>query len=310
MQEETGQHLEAHEGQDDRDALVEMGELLLKSFEEEVQATQAEHCHRVGREGNVRVLRDSQHRGNRVDCEEQVYGLDHRQAHHQRRHQDLAGLADDERCAVVLMRHRQHPAEEAVAPHLLDFDLLLGCHHPDGGVHQESAEDRHGEVEPLDRLDAQQDESQSHHECAEDAPKEHLVLICPRHPERLEDNGDDKQVVDAQRPLQHVRRSVLRARTPAELVGDEPEHGCGHRDPQQRLHTGFPCGKRFVFAIEHKQVQDEQDGNEATETHPVPGARVGRIFMDREDGHGQVPRLAKRGSPLSCIEKASGKGTG
>ena len=83
-------HLHADEGEDDRQALLQVLEAVVHVGEQEVQRPQAEDGEGVRREHDELLVADGQHGRHRVDGEHHVGGLDEHEHGEQRRGQALA----------------------------------------------------------------------------------------------------------------------------------------------------------------------------------------------------------------------------
>lgn len=85
----------------------------------------------------------------------------------------------------------------------VDF-LVLDHQEIERGVDQENAEHVNERCEFLEQPNPGDDEDGAQHDGTDDAPEQHLGPVSFRASEIIEDNQEDKQVVDAQRFLQHV----------------------------------------------------------------------------------------------------------
>ncbi len=86
-------HLDADEGEDDRQTLLQEREPVVHVGEQEVQRPQPEDRERVRGEHDELLAADGEHRRHRVDGEHHIGRLDQQQHREQRRRQPLAVLA-------------------------------------------------------------------------------------------------------------------------------------------------------------------------------------------------------------------------
>ncbi len=119
----------------------------------------------------------------------------------------------------------------------------------------------------------------------QNAPEQHAMLMGGRDSQVAEDQGDDAEVVDAERFFDHVsgqerRRGDptvgLRVREvhaePVLLVAEVDEQREQERqpDPGAAPQQRFANGNHVRFAVEHAQIERQQDHDETDETDPQP----------------------------------------
>jgi len=118
---------------------------------------------------------------------------------------------------------------------LVAQDQQLGA-----GDGQDGTEDIHRPGKPVHESGSREDESRPHHQRAEDAPEEHLVLADRWHPERGEDHHEHEEVVDGEGLLQKVSGGEFQRPFRAEPGVDEECEGCGQGKPTGRSNPRLP----------------------------------------------------------------------
>jgi hypothetical protein len=96
----------------------------------------------------------------------------------------------------------------------------------------------------------------------------HPVPVCLRHRKGRKDQQEDKDVVDAERPLDHVSGGPEEA----VLAAAEEEHAevkeCGERDPDPAPYKRlFALHDMSVF-VEHAEVEREENEDEGEKSRP------------------------------------------
>ena len=203
-------HLDADEGEDDRQARLQVVELVAQVGEQEVERSQAEDGEGVRAEDDELLAAHGEDGRDRVDREDDVGRLDQDEHGEERRRQALAVLLGEQLLAVVLARRRHDPAHGLEHRVVLGMDLLVVVpQQADRREDQEAAEHEEHPLEPLDQRDAGEDEDDAEHERPEDAPEEHPELVLPWHGEVAHDDRPHEHVVDREALLDQVAGDVL-----------------------------------------------------------------------------------------------------
>ena len=132
-----------------------------------------------------------------------------------------------------------------------------------GGPQQPRAKNKEHPREARDQRGAEQDEGEPEQQGNNDAEQQRLLLILPGHPERLEDENENEEVVDRERPLHRPACvELLRVQPPVRQPDtDAEEDGEPHveKGPSARL-----SGRRRmrVACVPEEVDDDESDGDE------------------------------------------------
>ena len=176
-------HLEADEGEDDRQPRLQVVELVAQVGEQEVERSQTEDGEGVRAEEDELLAAHREDGRDRVDGEDHVARLDHDEHGEQRRGQPLAGLLDEHRLAVVLAGGRHDPAHDLEHRVVLGVDLLVVVpQQADRREDQEAAEHEEHPLELLEQRGAGEDEDEPEHQRPEHAPEQHPELVRPAAP--------------------------------------------------------------------------------------------------------------------------------
>ncbi len=174
--------------------------------------------------------------------------------------------------AVIFLGHRDDPAQAAPGQPAGRAGMAAATHHPDRRDQQERAEQVERPAEPLDQGGPGGDEEAAQHERAEHAGEQYPALVGGGHRERLEQQGEHEDVVDAQCLLDQIGGEVLAAGLPAPAQHhDQAEPGArrqpGRADQHGPPHPGLP-------------PVGQQVGGEQHDEH-APGGRPGPAWGGR-----------------------------
>jgi hypothetical protein len=308
------QHLHADESQDQHQAVLQVAEQRHEARHGEVERSQPEDREGVGREDQERVARDREDRRDGVDREHHVGELDHHQRHEERRGVELGVPAHEEVGLVHFVGDRDEPPHEPGRKTVLDvWRVLAVAQHPERRDDQDRAEHVEHPVEVVQQRRAGRDHHAAQHDRADDAPEQHAVLELRRDLQVTEDHRDHENVVDRQRPLEHVAGDELQHRIPPEVAAvahpgprGKPQPAVlvqaidhdreGHRDadpdscPEQRLLDR----ERGRLAVQHAQVEDQQPKEEREEPRPDEFDHAGLPSAVRAGSAGCPLRAARR----------------
>ena len=199
------QQLHAHQAEHDRDRLVEVAEALDQALHQHEQRPQAQQGEDVAHPDDQRLARDRESGGDRVDREGQVGEHDRGEAQEQGRRVAPPLLLDEPVAPVELARHGVDAPHQAHHQVLVRIDVLRHpAPDPVGEHDQPGAEQIDDDVEPLDQLDARQDEDAAHRERGDDPPEQQPRPALVRHAEVREQEQEDEQVVERERALDEV----------------------------------------------------------------------------------------------------------
>ena len=172
------EHFEADEHQDDSNAVLEIFEVFREGGEGEIEGAKAENGENVARQDDERIARHAEHRRNGIDGENHVGQFDGEQCQKQRRGQAATGFDDEKFVAVKLVGHGKrlaHPTHDEI---LREIGLFVAvAEHFCARVEQKQAEQPQNPLESVDDGNACKDKNAAQDECAENAPKEHFVLV-------------------------------------------------------------------------------------------------------------------------------------
>ena len=125
-------------------------------------------------------------------------------------------------------------------------------------------------MESLDEQRADEDHQSPHHERSKNAPEQHAMLMGGRNAQVAEDQGDDAEVIDAERFFDHISSQECRRRGPtvglrvrevhAEPVPlvtkvDEQREQERQPDPAATPEQRFADRDRVRFAVEHAEIE-------------------------------------------------------
>nr|RZI35822.1 hypothetical protein BJQ95_01787 [Cryobacterium sp. SO1] len=238
--------------------------------EQEVHRPKPQDGKRVRGEDQERFTSDGEDSRDRVNGEDDVRDLHQHQHGQQRgRHHDSC-LADQKPLPVVRVGHRHEPAKHLEDAGILGVDVVVaGAEHPPPGVNQERGEDVQDPREVLDQRGAGRDENPAEDQGAQDAQKQHSVLVLARDRESGEDNRPDEHVVDREGFLDQVASEVL---LPEFRPPQRPHQHAERRTeshPHDRPHRGFPHTDHVSFAV-GDQVDGEHQQDHTQNSEPRP----------------------------------------
>jgi len=123
-------------------------------------------------------------------------------------------------------------------------------------------------MKPVDKLYSGADKDAPQNERTQDSPKEHTMLLLVRNSEVIEDHEEHKEIVDAQRELDHIPGNELEAGlTPLPEIqnGGEGSRLCDvHEAPAER----FTELNDVARTMKNAQVDDQHAERENIETNP------------------------------------------
>ena len=137
------QHLDAHEAEDDAQAVFQIGEILGDGGKGEVEGAQAEDGEDVRREHDERIARHGENGRDGVDGKGDIGGLDDQQGDEEGCGQSTALLDDEESVFVHLVGDGGEALEELDEDVLRGVDALvvLMAEHLDARVDEEAKEE-------------------------------------------------------------------------------------------------------------------------------------------------------------------------
>ncbi len=272
----TDDHLHTDETQDDAQALVEERELVLERVEDEVERTEPEDRHRVGREDDERITSDREDGRHRVDGEEHVGDLHSAERDEEHRSDALAVLVGEQRVSVQLVADRHDLADELDELAGLRIEVIVVTTGTDleARVEQEGTQQQQRPLEPLDDGHTGEDEDRPHDQRAEDAPEEDTVLVLVGDVEERQDDRPHEHVVDAEALLDHVSREVLSAAFAAVDHPDDHANGNAEGDPREGLDGSRADRDVLVLPVQNGNVEDDDGQHEGDEDGPMPPGNI------------------------------------
>jgi len=202
-----------------------------------------------------------------------------------------AALADDERGAPVGIGHRDEAAEQPQDGVLLGVHrVAAGPREPEPGDDQQDAQQVDEPVRGREDGGARGDEHRAEHDRAENSPEQQAVLVCRRHRERGEDQGEDEDVVDRERQFDEIAGEVLPtggASARERDVRPEPQR---KPDPDCAPAGGLTKRHGLGVAMEDQQIQrqhgaddrgEDQLGQQGVGHRTTSGISVPKVSPDR-----------------------------
>src|SRR5262249_255157 len=133
--------------------------------------------------------------------------------------------------------------------------LAFDKKHSPGTDEQERAENVEDELEPLHEFDADPDHDSTNDERANNPPNQCAMLRHSRNSEVVEDDDEDKNVVDAQRVFDHVTGEKFEALL---RTADFPDHEIeqqGETDPNQCAMSSCAHAQLTTAMFELNQIE-------------------------------------------------------
>jgi hypothetical protein len=134
-------------------------------------------------------------------------------------------------------------------------------------------------------------------------------MVAPGHREEREDHRDDEDVVHRERLLDREAGQILHAGRRAELPPHPDAEADAERHVTRREHDALAHADLAMLAVEHAEIEDQQQGDDRQEAEPHP-QRLGQPGDEQEVGqdlHGRSPRRG-RGDPRSRTQRARRRG--
>jgi hypothetical protein len=276
--------LHPDEGQDHRQPDGQIHQPAQQASHQEEQRAQAEQRERVGREHDVRLVGDAEHRGDRVQREQHVRAADGDEHDEQRRDHPVPAVAGDEPPVVEPVADRQDPAGDAdqgAVGHVgVGVPVRQQSHRrPD----QDQAEDQEHERQEFQQHRAHGDEARAQAQRGADPEDEHPLLVLAGDREGRHDDDEDEQVVDRQAQLHDVARGELGGIFPSLQEGED--HGEARRRGGEQPPPQGGLAKADSVRAQRRwhQVNREQRQRDAEQDNPV--------------SHRDVHKPAPRSSP-------------
>ena len=123
-------------------------------------------------------------------------------------------------------------------------------------------------MKPVDQLYSGADKNSPQNERTQDSPKEHTMLLLFRNGEVIEDDEENKEIVDAQGELDYIAGNELEAgltALPEIQNGGEGSRLCDvHEAPAKRLTELNDVAR----PVKDAQVDDQHGERENVETNP------------------------------------------
>ena len=199
------QHLDADQSQNRHQRKFQIAEPAEQIGQREVQASQPEDRKHVRGKNQKRIVRQTNHGGNRIDREHEIGRLHNHEGQEQRCHRQLAV---DLREKVVLHKagmKSKEPSRQTDHPTVLEVHLVIaGEQHLDRRDQQKQAEHVSHPVETVNQLHSDADHHAPHHQRTEDSPQQHAMLIGCRDLEVSQHQRNHEDVIDAQRLFENV----------------------------------------------------------------------------------------------------------
>jgi len=262
------QHFAANENQHQRQPVMQILKHLHHPRQGEVHGSQSQNGKNVGGVDHHDIQRDREHRGNRIDGQEQIGSLDDKKHNQQGRGVD-ARTPDKKPVAHEIVRHRHPSAKKPQSEIFLRMDRgILLAHQSDPAVNQKHAERIRDPMELLDQLHARHNKCRAHDHCAQNSPEQNFVLILRRHPEITEHQEKDKKVIDAERKLYDISRHKLERRGMAAPEVEQHSKPAGQPNPNQAPCHRFPKPDGVGAPMKNPEIEGEHQRHQQVENNP------------------------------------------
>ena len=254
--------LDADEGEDRGDSVVEVDELVDEPSEQEVQLTQSHEGEHVRGEHEERILCDAEDRRNRVEREHHIGRADGDEHDEHRGPVLLVVVEDDTQLVAVVFVDDVDPLPQEPDEAVLAVPLVFGAEGLTvGDDEEEDAEDEEDFDEGADDRRTREDEDAAEDDGDDDAHHEHFLLVLPRYREAAHDDDEDEQIVDAQRVLEQPAgeefAAMLSIADGEERTCEDQSQGDVEGDPDAR----FPH-RRGVWSFDDQKEVEDEDRND------------------------------------------------
>ena len=153
--------------------------------------------------------------------------------------------------------------------------MVFRQHQPHRRNQQHDGEEVGDPVELLQQLHARNDKSRTQHHCAQNAPEQDAALLRLGDTEGLEEQKEDKQVIDGERLFKRVTRQELLPQLVMQAHVDVGGKGDGTRDPHGRRDIRTPRGDGLRGLVQQQDLDAQQHQQQHVEDDPVRNVRVG-----------------------------------
>ena len=135
---------------------------------------------------------------------------------------------------------------------------------------------------------ADQNERQSHHDRAQNAPEKHAILVFERRGEESEEHCEDKDVVHRQRPFEQVASQKFNSDHRPTPYPEKDVKAGRDRHPNNGRAGGLLKGGLVRRAVKNHQIDGEKREHEAAKSQPVPKRHIGGLSEDHERNAGKT----------------------
>ena len=216
------EHFDADKGEDYGEADVEVGEEFDEAGDGEVEGAEAENGEGVGGEDDKGVSGDGEDGGNGVDGEDEVGGSEGEEDKEEGGTHPAVALADEEVAVVEMGGDGDEFAGEADEGILVGLNFGIAAFEEfDPCVDEEGTEDVDEPLESVDEGDAGKDKEGAKKEGSDDAPEEGGELGFFGDGEIGEENGKDKDVIDAEGEFDDIAGKEFHGGLGAEGEGND-----------------------------------------------------------------------------------------
>ena len=204
------EELERDKEQNRADRILETRKFFEDAGEYEVERAKAKDREDIGREDDVRILRDTEDGGNGVDRKDHVTDLDDDERKQKRRHEGLAINLGEEMHSVDLGMITEMLNHELGDPFVFGIGFVIATKgRMNREINEQSTEDPEHPLIAGNKRRAASDHRAAHDKRAQNAPKQHAMLIFERDTERGEDHRHNRNIVERQTFLDQVARNII-----------------------------------------------------------------------------------------------------
>ena len=273
-------HLDADEGEQHTEAVVEHPEAVGHIAQKEEERAQSHDSEDIGGIDNDRILGHRENGRNGVDGEDDVGEFDDQQHEEKRRYQPFAIFADEEVVAVAFGAHGEVLGGELHYRMVRRVYLLVTLveEHLHTAVNQYHTKDGQQPSELADEASKDKDEDKPEHDSTEDAPEEHPMIVLLLDAEGDENHNHHEDIVYREALLEEIAgkelldhlatigsevgHRVIRRHHPVAEEVDQHSESHGQADPDSGPQGCLLHAHHLILLMEHKKVEHQHDDHE------------------------------------------------
>mmetsp|Transcript_117697 Transcript_117697/g.327752 ORF Transcript_117697/g.327752 Transcript_117697/m.327752 type:complete len:502 (+) Transcript_117697:144-1649(+) len=265
------ERLQPEEDEDETDAVLQTEEAVEQVAGNKEKLRQCERGHHRGAETDVAAGKGFDLRDGDVDLEEKVGEQNAEEQQAGRGDARLASLRDEQGARIIHGHHdafAEQPPDQSDRARLHDVKVLvLLLHHRlPAHVNEPQAEEVRQDLQRPQPHRKAHVEDKLEGNLAEHDDEQHLLRDPPRHPEVLDYDVEDKQVLDGEDELQEVANEPQRGRFLAQADVDQRVVEGGHRHPDQQ---GGAVEELRAGPVQELMVESDKDDQGGRKDAPV-----------------------------------------